>query len=215
MIFYTYIWMRSTNTNGWPIGSPYYIGKGCNDRAFARDDHRLKVPKDPKFIQVIPCQDEESAFETEKFLIKHYGRIDLGNGCLRNLTSGGEGITSEGYSPEVREKMSKARLGKPNFKHRGHPNYLKATKEQLSSWNKITQEKQVGIFAPGFDRTKGLREERDRLTPEESKARATHASHSIPVEKRKENGRIGQIKSNHLRHHVKRGIVSPTCKLCK
>ena len=100
------------------VGSPYYIGKGKGDRAFDQADHRLKVPKDPKNIQIIPCRDEESAFETEKFLIKYYGRKDLGTGCLRNLTAGGEGMASVDYSPEVRAKMSKAKLGKPNLKHR-------------------------------------------------------------------------------------------------
>lgn len=104
MDFYVYIWTRSTATNGWPVGSPYYIGKGCGNRAFIKADHRLKVPKESKFIQIISCRDEESAFDTEKFFVKYYGRTDLETGCLRNLTTGGEGITSEGFSPEVREK---------------------------------------------------------------------------------------------------------------
>jgi hypothetical protein len=211
MTFYTYIWMRSTDTSGWPISSPYYVGKGCGDRAFDQADHRLKVPKDPKYIQIIPCRDEESAFETEKFLIIYYGRKDLGTGCLRNLTVGGEGMASKDYSPEVRAKMSKAHMGNKNaIGHSFTPSF-----EQCSKGAEIAKEKQVGIFTPGFDRTKGLREERAKLSSEEMKARATFASHSIPIEQRKENGRIGQIKSNHVRHHVKRGTVSPTCKFCK
>ncbi len=214
MMFYAYIWMRSSNTNGWPVGSPYYIGKGCGNRAFVRADHRLKVPKELKYIQVIPCRDEGSAFETEKFFIKYYGRLDLRTGCLRNLTSGGEGITSEGFSPEVREKMSKARLGKPLYKTRGHKNYQKATTEQLREWNKLTQEKQVGIFAPGFDRTKGLRAARAKLSSEEAVNRATKASHSIPPEQRVLNGKLGALKGVHIRYHVNRGITSVNCKHC-
>jgi len=213
-MFYAYIWMRSTNTNGWPIGSPYYIGKGKGDRASTQADHRLKVPRDSKFIQIILCRDEESAFETEKFFIKYYGRLDLGTGCLRNLTAGGEGITSEGFSPEVREKMRKSKLGKPLYKTRGHKNYQNATSEQLSSWAKIAQEKQVGIFAPGFDRTKGIRAERARLSPEEKKARATKASHSIPPEQRILNGKLGALKGAHIRYHVNRGIKSESCRHC-
>lgn len=214
MDFYVYIWTRSTDTSGWPAGSPYYIGKGCGDRAFIKADHRLKVPKDASFIQIIPCRDEESAFETERFFISYYGRKDLGTGCLRNLTAGGDGITSEGISPETRLKMRIAKLGKPLLKTRGHENYQVATHEQLSEWGKLGSAAVLSKMS-GSERAKGLIKHSLSLTPEEIKARATIASHSIPVEQRKENGRIGQIKSNHNRHHVKRGIVSPTCELCK
>jgi hypothetical protein len=50
---------------------------------------------------------EGKAFEWEKFYIKHYGRIDLGTGILRNLTDGGEGQSGRIASEAVREKLKK------------------------------------------------------------------------------------------------------------
>lgn len=112
------------------------------------------------------------------------------------------------------KKMSKAHLGKPNLKHRGHKNYLVATHEQLSEWGKLGSAAVLAKMS-GFERAKGLIRHTLSLTSEQKSERAKRASLSMTHEQRSENGRIGQIKSNHLRHHVKSGIISSTCKLCK
>jgi hypothetical protein len=41
--------------------------------------------------------------------VSYYGRIDLGTGCLANLTDGGDGMS--GFSEETRRKMSVALTG--------------------------------------------------------------------------------------------------------
>jgi hypothetical protein len=80
--FYTYLWLREN-------GIPYYVGKGSGRRGFTRYTHNVKCP--PKeCIVIYPAASEADAFETEIALIWYYGRKDLGFGCLRNLTSGGE-----------------------------------------------------------------------------------------------------------------------------
>jgi hypothetical protein len=54
----------------------------------------------------------------EKEFIKIYGREDLQNGILCNLTSGGQGKLDHNFSEETRTKMSKAQLGNQKYKLR-------------------------------------------------------------------------------------------------
>ena len=125
-MYYTYLWLRED-------GAPYYVGKGKEDRAFVdhwmRDKVRRVPPKER--IVVYPAESEEDALGTEIALIWYYGRKDLGTGCLRNLTEGGEnppnhkgkkrskehcesiGNAHRGISPseETRRKQAEAKLG--------------------------------------------------------------------------------------------------------
>jgi hypothetical protein len=83
-MYYTYLWLRED-------GTPYYIGKGSGGRAYTSWAHGVHRPADKTriLVQEHPC--EADAFAVEKFLIAYYGRLDVGTGCLRNLTDGGEG----------------------------------------------------------------------------------------------------------------------------
>ena len=111
--FYTYTWIRND-------GTPYYVGKGTKNRAFVScEGHR------PPRVENIILQEhlsEQDALFAEVFLIAYYGRKDLGTGCLRNLTDGGEGVSNP--SPETRSKMRKAKLGRKRgsygAEHRQH-----------------------------------------------------------------------------------------------
>lgn len=67
----------------------------------------------------------EEAFEIEISLIEKYGRIDLGDGCLVNMTKGGDGIYE--LSEEVKKR---------NPRNRGQKRAEHATR--------ITQEKLTG-----------------------------------------------------------------------
>jgi len=81
-MYYTYLWLRED-------GTPYYIGKGKGDRAYDRWGYICKPPPMDRMVFYI-AKDEAEAFENEIALIWYYGRKDLGTGCLRNLTDGGE-----------------------------------------------------------------------------------------------------------------------------
>lgn len=83
--FYTYLWLREN-------GIPYYVGKGKEQRAYRRSQHRVKCPPRERILVEYHAS-EQDAFAAEIFLIAYYGRIDLGTGCLRNLTDGGDGCS--------------------------------------------------------------------------------------------------------------------------
>jgi hypothetical protein len=102
MKFYTYLWLREN-------GTPYYVGKGSGDRAFSDDMHRVRCPRDPARIITQEFDSEEEAFAAECLLIAFYGRADLGSGCLRNLTNGGDGTREP--SPAIRARMRQRMLG--------------------------------------------------------------------------------------------------------
>jgi hypothetical protein len=86
------MYLRSYKSKYGDIGTPYYIGKGTGPRAFKKNQKEIKPPVNKNYIQII-CKNmrEITSLELEIFLIQLYGRIDLGTGCLRNRTSGGDG----------------------------------------------------------------------------------------------------------------------------
>ena len=107
-IYYVYQYIRED-------GTPYYIGKGKEQRAWSKD-HNVNLPKDLSRIQIIKEKlTEEDAHILETALIAQHGRKDLGTGILHNKTNGGEGVTGRtGFtvSSETRAKMSEARKGR-------------------------------------------------------------------------------------------------------
>ncbi len=116
-VFYTYLWLRED-------GTPYYVGKGCRNRAYTScPGHR--PPKDRSCIVVQGWANEHEALEAEILLIAIYGRKSLGTGCLRNLTDGGTGTTGP-KSPEHREKLV-AHLRRVRESLRGVPSKLRGT----------------------------------------------------------------------------------------
>ena len=102
--FYTYLWLRES-------GTPYYAGKGTGRRAFSSSAHGVHRPVDRVRILIQEFPSEEDAFEAEKFLIAYYGRKDLGTGCLRNLTDGGEGSVGAIRSEEFRRNLAERTRG--------------------------------------------------------------------------------------------------------
>jgi hypothetical protein len=127
MGFYTYLWLRED-------GTPYYVGKATRLRRARSPEHRVKVPP-PERILVQDFETEEDALFAEQFLIAGYGRLDLKEGCLTNLTNGGEGhlgfkqssetiqkriskTRGQKRSPEIRAKLQAAQ------KSRIHPSFL-------------------------------------------------------------------------------------------
>jgi hypothetical protein len=101
-----------------PAGTPYYVGKGKGIRAFTKHSGHIQPPIDKSRIIVMFRDSEQEAYDTEKELINNWGRIDIGTGCLRNLTDGGEGNITRGFlghkhTEESNRKNSEAHKGRP------------------------------------------------------------------------------------------------------
>ena len=96
--YYTYAYLRED-------GTPYYIGKGKNDRIYRKRIGEVSPPKNKsKIIFLKKNLTEKDAFRHEKYMIFIFGRKDLGTGILRNRTDGGDGHSNP--SLKTRKKIS-------------------------------------------------------------------------------------------------------------
>ena len=107
----------------------FYIGIGsCSDgeymRAYSkhgRTEYWNRIVNKFGYVVEIVLDDLtwEEACEKEKELIKLYGRRDLKEGTLVNMTDGGDGGLGFIHSEESKRKMSEAKRGKtPSEEHK-------------------------------------------------------------------------------------------------
>lgn len=130
MKYYTYAYLRED-------GTPYYIGKGENDRIYKKGKKEVQPPKNKSRIIFLKQNlTEQEAFKHEIYMIDVFGRKDLGTGILRNRTNGGEGGSGAVRSDEYRNNISK--IQKEHHKNNPHKNPM-FNAEVKCKWEKIIQ----------------------------------------------------------------------------
>lgn len=140
-IYYIYAYLREDYT-------PYYIGKGKDNRAWKKGKGEVYPPKDKSKVIIMESNlTEIGALSLERFYIRWYGRIDLNTGILRNKTDGGDGTTGRFITDETRKKIGKSSIGRkflPRSKESrektrqsllGHK-HTQETKEKISNQRK-------------------------------------------------------------------------------
>jgi hypothetical protein len=112
-IYYVYAYLRNKNSPTANAGTPYYIGKGKQDRAWHHlPKERLQTPSDHSRIVMLETNlTEMGAFALERRMIRWYGRKDAGTGILHNRTDGGDGISGFKHSESTKKKISLKRAG--------------------------------------------------------------------------------------------------------
>ena len=136
--FYTYAYLREE-------GTPYYIGKGCGDRW--KSQHRVAVPPAERVLFLKEGLTEAQAFAHEVYLIAVLGRKDLGTGCLRNLTDGGEGVSGRVVSEETRQRIKNKLTGVKHTEERRRA--MSEAGKGRTPWNKGKKGTWSGCKPPG------------------------------------------------------------------
>lgn len=107
---YVYKHTRHDTNEVFYIGIGKYLKRAYSKRY--RNSHWINITNKVDWsVDIIEYNlSWEEACEREKYWIKFYGRRDLNEGTLVNMTEGGEGV--KGHSDELKDRLRNINLGK-------------------------------------------------------------------------------------------------------
>lgn len=121
-------------------GTPYYIGKGKNNRAWQKHNNIRRPKSDEQIIILESNLSELGALAIERRMIRWWGRQDIGTGILFNKTEGGDVVSGLKMPPKSRKQMSDVALrnwSNPDYRSRmtdvRRKQSTRSTVEKLSS----------------------------------------------------------------------------------
>lgn len=92
-IYYVYFYLRSKDSKTAKAGTPYYVGKGKETRAWDKHSN-VPTPSDQSRILIVTENISEiNAFILERYYIRWFGKKSNKTGILHNKTDGGEGTS--------------------------------------------------------------------------------------------------------------------------
>lgn len=144
--FYVYAYLRSKDSLTGKRGTPYYIGKGCGDRAY-KPHGIVPVPKDKQYIIFLEINLSDIGSQAiERKMILWYGKKIDSTGILVNIQDGGEG--SE-VSESTKEKLRIINTGKKQSqetinKRKLSNTFKKHTDEVKRNLSELAIEKKFG-----------------------------------------------------------------------
>ena len=147
----------------------FYVGRGTGIKRMTSKSNRNKywhsiVNKYGYRTEIIWESDNsmkkdeswKEAGKKEIEFIKKYGRKDLGEGTLVNMTDGGEGVIGKIYTKEYRKKLSESHIGiQAGNKHplygKGHSQETKKKLSEIQTGRRLSIEhrKNIGIGNKG------------------------------------------------------------------
>lgn len=196
----------------------FYIGIGKTEkRAYIKNQRNnwwTKIINKTDYEVEIIARDlsNEDAYELEMFLIKLYGRRDLGLGTLINLTDGGEGFKNLVFTEEHKNKISLALTGikrSEEFKRKVSKN-KKGKKIFTEERKKIYSENFSGVKNPMYGKSVMLGKHHSESSKE--KIRIAHLGKTKMTNEGKKNLSEYRKSKGHICIDLETGIFYDTIK---